>query len=412
MSVKSQVISMIVLLCFVLCAGIIMQMNKGIECHTSKAGNYQDNRNADITIFMCGDVMTGRGIDQVLPFPGDSLIYEQYMKSAMGYVRLAEQKNGPIPLSVDNKYIWGCAIPELEKKNPDLRMINLETAVTKSNNYWKHKGINYRMSPDNITCLVAAGIDYCALANNHTLDWGYEGLSETLATLNKAGIKHSGAGMSVNEARKPAIFEMKEKGRILVFSFGFTNSGIPRKWAAGDNPGLNLFTDFSMKTVTQIKNIVDEYVTQDDIVVASIHWGRNWDYGLEPNQEKFAHRLIDEVGVDVIHGHSSHHVKDIEVYNDRLILYGCGDFLNDYEGIRGHESYRDDLGLMYFVSLDASSGKLNGLQMVPTKIKNLRIIRPGKSEICWMCNLLNREGEKYGTSVKLVDDENLMLEWK
>lgn len=75
---------------------------------------------------------------------------------------------------------------------PDIRLINLETSVTQSDHYWLGKGINYRMNPDNIACLTEARIACCSLANDHT--WGYEGLSETLQTLNSVQIKTVGAG--------------------------------------------------------------------------------------------------------------------------------------------------------------------------------------------------------------------------
>jgi poly-gamma-glutamate capsule biosynthesis protein CapA/YwtB (metallophosphatase superfamily) len=142
-----------------------------------------------ITIFMCGDVMAGRGIDQVLPHPGDPTIYESYMKSARGYVKIAEEVNGPIDYPVNFSYIWGDALKELDRFAPDVSIINFETSVTKSNEYWKGKGINYRMHPDNIPILTAAKIEVCSLANNHVLDWGYSGLLETLESLDKANIK-------------------------------------------------------------------------------------------------------------------------------------------------------------------------------------------------------------------------------
>jgi poly-gamma-glutamate synthesis protein (capsule biosynthesis protein) len=75
-----------------------------------------------------------------------------------------------------------------------VRIVNLETSITTSGDYWPGKEVHYRMNPRNIGSLTAAGIDCCALANNHVLDWGYEGLAETLATLDRAGIKHAGAG--------------------------------------------------------------------------------------------------------------------------------------------------------------------------------------------------------------------------
>jgi hypothetical protein len=68
-----------------------------------------------LTLFLCGDVMTGRGVDQVLPHAGNPILYEQYMKSAAGYVELAEDANGSIPKPVEYSYIWGDALAELER---------------------------------------------------------------------------------------------------------------------------------------------------------------------------------------------------------------------------------------------------------------------------------------------------------
>ena len=109
-----------------------------------------------VKLFLCGDVMTGRGIDQVLPHPGDPQIHEYYMKSALGYVDIAEEVNGPIPRPVDFSYIWGDALGELDRMAPDLRIINLETSVTTSDDFWPHNGINYRMHPENVSCISAA----------------------------------------------------------------------------------------------------------------------------------------------------------------------------------------------------------------------------------------------------------------
>ena len=136
-----------------------------------------------ITLFLCGDVMLGRGMDQILPHPGHHRIHEPYMRSARGYVHLAEEVNGKIPRPVDFSYPWGDALREFEHYRPDLRIINLETAITTSNQYWEGKGVQYRMNPENIPVLAVAGIDCCVLANNHVLDWGYPGLTETLTTL-------------------------------------------------------------------------------------------------------------------------------------------------------------------------------------------------------------------------------------
>src|ERR687888_50236 len=136
-----------------------------------------------ISLFLCGDVMTGRGIDQVLPHPGNPVLYESYIRDARAYVQLAEMASGPIPRPVDFAYIWGDALGELERAGTDVRIINLETSITSSEDYWPNKAVLYRMHPRNIGCLTAARISCCSLANNHVLDWGEQGLQETLRTL-------------------------------------------------------------------------------------------------------------------------------------------------------------------------------------------------------------------------------------
>ena len=146
----------------------------------SQSGSGGDSRMA-YRLFLCGDVMTGRGIDQVLPHPCDPALYEDYVESAMDYVQLAEAANGAIPRSVDPAYIWGVALDEFARMRPNARIINLETSITRSEDH-APKGINYRMSPANADCLRAAGIDCCVLANNHVLDWGRRGLLDTLET--------------------------------------------------------------------------------------------------------------------------------------------------------------------------------------------------------------------------------------
>ena len=364
-----------------------------------------------ITLFLCGDVMTGRGIDQVLPHPGNPVLYEGYMKSAGGYVELAEEVNGPIPKPVSFSYIWGNALSELERRQPDCRIINLETAVTRSDNV-QDKAVNYRMSPDNMACITAAKIDCCGLANNHVLDWGYPGLVETLSTLKQAGLKTAGAGRNILEAQEPAVVSISGRGRVLVLAFGSETSGIPFTWAATENrPGVNLLTGFSPSTIRSIRHRIAAVKQSHDVVVGSIHWGGNWGYHIPDEQQEFAHWLIDEAGVDVVHGHSSHHVKGIEIYKGKLILYGCGDFLNDYEGISGHEAYRSDLTVMYFVRVEASKGTLASLEMTPLQIKRFRLNYASAEDALWVKKVLAKEGKKFGNEVELRSDNSLMLRW-
>jgi len=363
-----------------------------------------------ITLFLCGDVMTGRGIDQVLPYPSNPQIYEPYMTSAKGYVRLAEEVNGPIPKPVDFSYIWGDALEELRRVNPDARIINLETAVTASPEFWPGKGINYRMQPRNIPCITAAKIDCCVLSNNHVLDWGYAGLTETLDTLAAANLKTAGAGRNLLEAEAPAIIEVAGKGRVLVFGFGDESSGIPWAWGARSNkPGMNLLPDLSEGTVRRIAKRISGLKRKGDWVVASIHWGGNWGYEISSAQREFAHRLIDQALVDVVHGHSSHHPKGVEVYKGKPILFGCGDFLNDYEGISGYEEFRGDLALMYFVTLDLATGMLVSLIMTPLLIKRFRLNYAHPDDVHWLQQILDRESRSLGARIEWVNECRLAL---
>jgi poly-gamma-glutamate synthesis protein (capsule biosynthesis protein) len=373
-------------------------------------GSTSTDRQAGLlTVFLCGDVMTGRGIDQALPHPSHPRIHEPCVRDAGQYVRLAEAANGPVPRPVDFSYIWGAALDELARVAPDARVVNLETSITRSDRYWPEKEIHYRMHPDNIRCLTAAGIDVCALANNHVLDFGHPGLRETLETLSQARLGTAGAGNTLAEARAPAVVEISGKGRLVVFGFGDESSGIPSSWAAtNDRPGIDVLPDLSEATATGIVQRVRDVKRARDVVVASTHWGSNWGYEVSWAQQRFARRLLDG-GVDIVHGHSSHHVRPIEVYRGKLILYGCGDFLNDYEGIAGYEEFRDDLTLMYFATLEPETGRLVSLRMTPMQIRKLRANRATPRDAEWLGSTLARISRAFGAHVELTAEGTLAI---
>jgi poly-gamma-glutamate synthesis protein (capsule biosynthesis protein) len=354
--------------------------------------------------------MTGRGIDQVLPHPSEPVLYESYVRDARDYVTLAELSNGPIQRPVGLSYIWGAALTELERLDPDARIVNLETSITVSAAYWSGKGINYRMHPDNVGCLTAARIDCCTLANNHVLDWGYAGLEETLATLRAAGLRCAGAGTNAEEAAAPAVVDLGARGRVLVFAYGSVTSGIPDDWGAGhDRPGVNLLPDLSVATARRVAGGIARFRGPKDVVVASVHWGGNWGYAIPREQRSFAHALIDSGAVEILHGHSSHHAKGIEVYRGRPILYGCGDFLNDYEGIAGQEHYRGDLSLMYFIGIDAADGSLASLRIVPLQMRRFSLHRAARNDAAWVQGSLERVSDSLGGRFELAGDDSLTL---
>jgi len=366
-----------------------------------------------ITILLSGDVMTGRGIDQVLAHPVEPILYESLVRDARVYVQIAEERTGRIKAPVDFGYVWGDALEVLERVRPGIRLINLETSVTTSGDHWKGKEIHYRMNPANVLCLASAGIDCCVLANNHVLDWGHAGLLETVRTLEEAGIKTAGAGRCAEQAAAPAVLAAREGGRGLVFAFGSPTSGVPPEWAATpERPGVNFLPDLSDRTMQEVTATIEHHARDGDILIVSVHRGANWGYSIPTEQIDFAHGLIDRAGVDMIHGHSSHHIKGLEVYHGRLILYGCGDFLNDYEGIGGHEQYRPDLTLMYFPTVDASTGALTGLRLAPMQIRHFRLNHAVQADAVWLRDTLEHASAGFGVRVVLEEDGMLAVRWQ
>jgi poly-gamma-glutamate synthesis protein (capsule biosynthesis protein) len=188
-----------------------------------------------------------------------------------------------------------------------------------------------------------------------------------------------------------------------VFGFGATTSGIPREWGAtGSKPGVNLLPDLSLATAAEVSRRIIALRRPGDLVVASVHRGSNWGYRVDDDQRAFAHALIDAGACDLLHGHSSHHPRGIEIYRHRLILYGCGDFITDYEGIEGYEQYRGDLAVAYLARFE-EQGALSELALVPYQMHRFRLQRASQADTAWLQSTLDRESVRFGTHVALKD---------
>jgi poly-gamma-glutamate synthesis protein (capsule biosynthesis protein) len=251
------------------------------------------------------------------------------------------------------------------------------------------------MSPANAACLAAARIDCCVLANNHVLDWGRQGLEETLGTLQALGMRTVGAGRDADEAQAPAALGAGAGTRILVFAFGLESAGVPADWAAGAaTPGVSWLPNLSSQTADAVAARILAAKRPGNVAIVSVHWGPNWGYEVSHPQRSFARRLIDAGAADLVHGHSSHHPGAIEIHRDRLVLYACGDLINDYEGISGHESFRPHLGLMYFPTLDPASGSLLELTLSPVRMRRFRLERADRDDVEWLAAMLRRESRR------------------
>ncbi len=373
-----------------------------------------------ICLGFVGDVMLGRGVDAILPNHVDGKIHESYMKHATGYVTLAVRQNGPLPKNEvkerGSNYIWGDLIKTFQNV-PDIMISNLETALTTSNDFAKWKGINYRAHPLNVQSLKAFGSgSIVTLANNHVLDWGVDGLKETIATLDQANIPHAGAGLSIYGAKAPASSMVKNR-KVSVIAVGLPSAGVPEQWMAGETKcGVNFVDDATPSNARKIMKSFQEAHCESSIKVVSLHMGPNWNDKIPNTWRIFAHTFIDN-GADIVVAHSSHHVKGLEVYKNKMISYGLGDFLNDYEGItgQGYEAHRQDLTCLYLPRI-RSNGEVEEIEIIPCQIKHLKVQRAtNPDDIKWICSTLSKEGRKLGTLCEMVQDHkgrvNLRIKW-
>jgi len=352
------------------------------------------------TYRMCflGDVMLGRLVDQVLPS------HVEAPEDAMHAHMLFRVRNPKVKLPVEHKYVWGDVLEDI--KSADVRLVNLETSVTTHPVKYPGKAFNYRMHPDNLQSLKEAHIEYCSMANNHTLDFSVQGLYDTLSSLTKRDIAWAGAGKDITEASKPAVFTAKGK-KIACFSMADHYNF----WAAGPNtPGTNFLDvdSFKKEDIDKIKEQVKEVRAKEnpDIVVWSLHWGGN--YCWQPSKEKqdFAHRLIDECGVDIIHGHSSHHIQGIEVYKGKPIIYGCGDFVDDYAV---DQEYRNDLSFAYFVEWNSKDKRVEKIELVPTKVECCQVVKAAHEDKKWLLRTLQKLCQPFQTQVGLLPNGNFQV---
>lgn len=362
-----------------------------------------------LRLFLAGDVMLGRGIDQIQADFCDPQLYEGYVTSARDYVTLAERMSGEIPRRVPPDYVWGDLLEDLDAREVDLRLVNLETAITSDGEHDPHKGIHYRMHPRNVAVLTAAEIDAVALANNHTLDWGRAGLAETLSALDAAGIGHAGAGWDEEEAFASFDLQLPGGGRLMLLSVALGDSGVPASWAAGPGgPGLARGAPDAL--AGRVGDLVSEVRQPDDILILSIHWGDNWGYPVAASHRSLAEVLVDQ-GVDLVFGHSSHHPRAMAVVSSRLVLYGAGDLINDYEGIGGKQMFRPELVLGYVADIRRDGGALAGLELLPYRLHRFRLERADEAARGWLVETLDREARVFGGRVVETPQASLRLLW-
>ena len=361
-------------------------------------------------IALAGDVMIARGIDQIMPRSVDPELREPAVRDARDYIGLAEEANGPIPRDVDPDYVWGDALETLRAFDPHATVVNLETSLTTESTFDPAKGIHYRAHPANAAVAAVPPRVVCTLANNHVLDFGTAGLHETLATLRDEKLPACGAGLRAGEAQAPEV-RVHGGASVVVLSCCAGDSGVPSDWNAGrGRGGVYRIERMDGAAVEEIRRLTTEAGGPEATRVVSLHWGGNWGYAVEAEKREFAHALVDAGAADVVHGHSSHHPRPVEVYRGRLMLYGCGDLINDYEGIRGHGGYRPELAAVYLVSLDPARTPPARLRVVPFRRRRFRLEGAGDDEAAWLARTLTEENRRVDGPPLRVTPDGLLVE--
>jgi len=260
---------------------------------------------------------------------------------------------------------WGDILTEM--KDSDALLVNLECALTAHTQHWRdgeEKAFYFRADPAAVRTLQIAGVTFASLANNHAGDFGTDGLLETLSVLDQAGIAHAGAGRSLAEAERPAIFDAAGY-RVAVLAF----ADYPVAWAAQPwRPGIN-YTRVSTHPshFNRIRDCIHNARRLSDIVVFSIHWGPNMQSRPSAGFKEFAHAVVD-AGATIFWGHSAHVVQGIEVWNGKPILYDTGDFVDDY----AVDPYlRNDLSALFLVRFRGAL--VQRIELIPVKIDDMQV---------------------------------------
>lgn len=281
-------------------------------------------------------------------------------------------------------YPWGDVLPLLVQN--DLNIINLETALTYSNNKVP-KVFNFQATPDKVASLKLAHIDVCNIANNHILDFSNEGLYETVATLDQANIKHVGAGKNITQAAEPVIITHKD---ITIGIIGYTDNE-PTWQATAQRPGTNYIEVGDIETIRRQLNMFKHKV---DLVVVSIHWGPNMRERPTQAYIDFAHAIID-AGAHIIHGHSAHIVQGIELYKDGIIMYDTGDFVDDYAI---DPRLRNDYGCIFLVNATKDDG-IQEMRLIPTRIDTMQVNKAVGHDYIRIMNHIQEVSRPFGTII-------------
>lgn len=240
---------------------------------------------------------------------GDILIHPQLTEQA----RKDAEVTGKGEKGLDFRPMMAGIKPVISKA--DLGICHFEPVVGKPGGPFRSYP-DFLVPPQVATAVKDVGYDQCSTVSNHSLDHGPAGVKRTLNTLDKAGLKHTGSARSAAEANKPLITDVKGvKVAQIAFAFGFNGREVPK-----DKPWIVNQNDFGKIAAAEKK----ARAAGADVVILSIHWGRENQPNASAPQMKLARRIAHETGINLVIGHHAHVVQPMEKVDGTWIAYGLG----------------------------------------------------------------------------------------
>lgn len=202
----------------------------------------------------------------------------------------------------------------------DILMINNECTYSTRGEPLAGKAYTFRSNPSNVSILKELGVDIAGIANNHVCDYGLEALSDTIATLDEAGIPNVGAGNNLEEAKRPWYFVANGKKIAVVAATQIERTYNYTKEATETTPGV-------LKTLHPDKyiEVIQEAKEHSDYVIAFVHWGTEGTNYYEADQEALAEQFV-QAGADIIIGGHTHCLQGITYISDVPVIYSLGNF--------------------------------------------------------------------------------------
>jgi poly-gamma-glutamate synthesis protein (capsule biosynthesis protein) len=288
-------------------------------------------------------------------------------------------------------------------RSADLAIANLECALTDHAERWHGvpKAFYFGAPAAAAQALADAGIGLVSLANNHILDYDVQGLQDTLATLDAAGILYTGAGMDLAGALRPAIAEARG---VRIGMAAFCDHQ-PDFAASEDHPGMAWLGlhDEAAAIDAFARALAPLRAAHVRWPILSLHWGPNMVRAPTPHQRRLARAAID-IGWKIVFGHSAHVFQGVELYEGCPILYAAGDLVDDYQV---DPAFRNDHQLLFELRLGEDA--LERIVMHPLFIRRCRVGLADAGQRDWIFAQMGERCAELGTGTR-VEGERLIIE--